>query len=199
MDNYPSRVTLFDDGVYRWSYDMDMWHNLFLFKLLMKVMGIIGGFIFVVFAVLLGSSNAKALVYIALGIVGLGALAALIYAICAAVMHGRYRLRFEMDDSAVALIQSTASQNVNATLSIVSTVASLASGSASAMRGTRALAMADSVGTTLFSSVRRVKLHPECDVIDLRELFGMNQIYVNAEDYPFVRDFIMDRVPERAK
>ena len=33
---YPSRVTLFEDGVYRWSYDMDMWHNRYLIRLIVR-------------------------------------------------------------------------------------------------------------------------------------------------------------------
>ena len=33
MDNYPSRVTLGEDGVLRWSYDMDMWHNRYMIGL----------------------------------------------------------------------------------------------------------------------------------------------------------------------
>ena len=47
--------------------------------------------------------------------------------------------------------------------------------------------------------MRRVKQFPQYDLIDLREWFGMNQIYVDAEDYPFVRDFILERVREKAR
>ena len=32
MNEYPSRVTLYDDGVYRWCYDMDMWQNRYMLR-----------------------------------------------------------------------------------------------------------------------------------------------------------------------
>ena len=27
INETPTRVTLYEDGVYRWSYDLDMWRN----------------------------------------------------------------------------------------------------------------------------------------------------------------------------
>lgn len=200
MTEYPSRVTLYDDGVYRWSYDMDMWHNHYMLKLLMKVMGIILGAIFAIFVVLLGGSDAKALMFVAVIMVGIVALALLIYAICALVMHGTYHMCFEMNDGAVALIQSAATRSRNDTLAVVATIAGIAAGKpGEAMRVSSTMAMANSVGNTSFSSVRRVRRHPECDVIALSELFGMNQIYVNPEDYALVCDYILERVPEKAR
>ena len=41
MNDFPSRVTRFDDGFYRWSYDMDMWHNRYMLVFLIKVLGAI--------------------------------------------------------------------------------------------------------------------------------------------------------------
>ena len=200
MTEYPSRVTLYDDGVYRWSYDMDMWHNHYMLKLLLKVMGIILGAIFAVFVVLLGPSDAKALVFVAAIMSGMVVLALLIYAICALAMHGTYHLCFEMNDEAVALIQSAATRSRNEALGVVATIAGLAAGKpGEAMRVGSTMALANSVGNTSFASVRRVRRHPESDVIALSELFGMNQIYVNAEDYPLVCDFILERVPEKAR
>ena len=37
MNGYPSRVTLSDDGVYRWHYDMDMYGNKSMLYTLEKV------------------------------------------------------------------------------------------------------------------------------------------------------------------
>lgn len=202
MDEYPSRVTLFDDGVYRWSYDMDMWHNRFMLKLVAKVLGVICAALCAMFILLLGPTyiDLKALGIMALSVAGIYALALGIYAICALAMHGNYHLLFEMDDTAVALVQSAASKQRLSTLGIIATIASVASGDARlALRTGSTLAVANSVGTTRFSSVTRVKLYPESDVIFLREWFGMNQIYVNPDDYPFVRDFMLERVRDKAK
>ena len=43
MNDYPSRVTLFDDGVYRWSYDLDMWRNRCLLNLILKILSLLLG------------------------------------------------------------------------------------------------------------------------------------------------------------
>ena len=43
MDMYPSRVTLFEDGIYRWSYDMDMWRNRYLLGQIIKILCIVLG------------------------------------------------------------------------------------------------------------------------------------------------------------
>lgn len=200
MTEYPARVTLYDDGVYRWSYDMDMWHNHYMLKLLLKVMGIILGAILAVFIVLLGPSDAKALAFIAAIMAGLVVLALLIYAICALAMHGTYHLCFEMDDEAVALIQSDATRTRNETLGAVATLVGIAAGQpGQALRAGSTMALANSVGKTTFASVRRVRQHPKCDVIALSALFGMNQIYVRPEDYPLVVNYILERVPEKAR
>jgi len=222
MNDYPSRVTLFDDGVYRWSYDLDMWHNRYLLRQIIKILCVVLGIptLFIAAMVLKTVLKHPGLArdeigffirndLLALAVVGglwLGTiiLTLIVYAICAAVMHGTWRLCFEMDDSAVALIQSAAAKNRNGTLATIASaveIAALLSGNSSHSLHSASMALrnANESGTTSFDSVRRVKLLADLDLIDLRQLLGMNQIYVNAEDYPFVRDFILERVREKAR
>ena len=202
MNEYPSRVTLYDDGVYRWCYDMDMWHNRYLLRILLKAVTITCVGVLLVLVLLLGPNylNAKTLGICGIIVAGMYGLPLIIYAICALAMHGVYRLNFMMDEGAVALVQSAATKNRNRTLGAIATVVGLAAGkSGEVFRVTSTLAMTEAVGTTAFSNVTRVKLCPEDDVIDLREWFGLNQIYVGQEDYTFVRDFIMARVREKAR
>ena len=196
VNEYPERVALFDDGVYRWCYDMDMWRNRFMLTLILKVIGILSIAMIAIFLALLGPGEMGTVLLILLGII---VLALVVYAVCALVMGGHYHLRFEMDDSAVRLVQSDATRQRNHTLAVIATVAGIAAGKpGEALRVGVTLEAANAVGTTAFSAVRRVRLYPKCDVIDLREWFGMNQIYVNGEDYAFVRDFILSHVPEKA-
>ena len=68
-----------------------------------------------------------------------------------------------------------------------------------AFRVGNTLAAAEIVGTTAFADVTSLRLYPNDDVIALREWFGMNQIYVPQEDYEFVRDFILERVSDKAR
>jgi len=217
---YPARVTLYEDGVFRWFYDMDMWRNRYMLRLLVRVLSVIL-LIPVAFFLLTVLNRAlpplldgtpwrrvafmihddlKVLGLVALICVGILLLALLIYAVCALVMKGNYRLYFEMDETAVTLVRSAGSMNAINALGVAATVAALAAGKpGGALRTGAMLAGANAVGTTRFDSVRRVKRYPQYDLIDLREWFGMNQIYVSGEDYPFVRDFILERVREKAR
>lgn len=178
---YPAHVTLYEDGVYRWSYDMDMRHNTFMRNLLLKVIAVIFafpvGFFLVMFLarvlpMIVGGPFRRVprammtdmlfpLLITLLIFAGAIGLTMLIYAISALVMHGNYHLCFEMDDSGVALVPSA--------------------------------------GVTSFSAVRHVRLYPEQDVINLLEWFGMNQIYASKSDYPFVKNFILAHVREKVR
>ena len=217
MNEFPERVTLCEDGAYRWSYEMDMWHNRYLLKLVIKVLSLVLG-IPLVFVAAMVLKNALPLLrqgvrgeqlmhlidgdLLSLGIIaaifaGCLLLTLLIYAICALVKGGVYRLCFAMNEEGVVLVRSTASQNTLDALSAIASVADLFSSRPSNTAST--IRTANASGKTAFSLVRHVRQHPEWDVLDLREWFGMNQIYVRPEDYGFVRDFILAHVRESAR
>ena len=222
MDMYPSRVTLFDDGIYRWSYNMDMWRNRYLLGQIIKILCIVLGIPTMFLAAIvvknallvLDQGTDKIMFFIhndlmALAVVGgiwIGCiiLTLIIYAICATVMHGTWHLCFEMNESAVALIQSAATKKRNDTLTTIAAVADLVTTLAgkpsnSLHTTTVGLSATNDNRITHFDAVRKARPHPEHDLIDLRGFFIMNQIYVGPEDYPFVRDFILERVREKAR
>ena len=94
MDTHSTRVTLFDDGVYRWSYGMDMWHNRCLIGLASKIIRLI-----------------------------LVILTLIIYTVTATVFHGTCHLCFRKDKSAVALVRNPRTMNkVNAFGTVVAMV-----------------------------------------------------------------------------
>lgn len=219
-DDYPARVTLFEDGVYRWSYDLDLWQNRYMLKLIVKILGII--FVIpVAFSLLMilsrsvpllldhfpwrmllaaNDSNLKLLGLFSLILAGVLLLTVIIYAICALVMRGKYHLSFKMDQSAVVLVRTARSKNTVDALAGVATAAAFVAGKpGEAMRTGAMLAGANAVGTTRFDAVTSLKEYPGYDMLELREWFGMNQIYVNQGDYPYVRDFIMEHIREKAK
>ena len=220
MNDYPERVTLYEDGVYRWSYVMDMWKNRYMIRLVWKIIVPLLGLplLFVAAMVL---KNARYLtqqgvaredlmfylhgdlvsLYIVAGLfAGVLLLTELIYAVCALVMHGQYRVRFEMDESAVALVRNPGTMETINTLGAVAGLIGLVAGKpGAALRVGSTLAVANNTGTSRFESTRRVKRSRKYDVLDLREWFGMNQVYVPKEDYDYVRDFILARVPEKAR
>ena len=203
MNDYPSRVTLFEDGVFRWSYDMDMWRNGFMLRHVLKILAAVCALLCFTMQAAFGWDRMTPLSVATFFLIPMGALSALtllIYLISALAMRGNYHLRFEMDESAIALVQSSSTTQRNRALaSIAVGVGILAGQRNKAYRVGATLGAANSVGTTAFSDVTRFKAHPGDDVIALREWFFMNQIYVPKEDYAFVRDFILARIPERAR
>lgn len=220
MNGFPSRVTLYEDGVYRWCYEMDMWKNRYMIRLIFKIIIPLLG-IPLLFIAAMTLKNAHYLMqqgiarenlmfymhddmitlYVVGGIlVGILLLAELIYAVCALVMHGRWRICFEMNDSAVALVRNPGTMEALNTLGAVAGIVGVLAGKpGEALRVGGTLAVANNTGTSRFESIRRVKRIRKYDLLDLREWFGMNQVYVPAEDYDYVRDFILARIPEKAR
>ena len=220
INETPSRVTLYEDGVYRWSYDLDMWRNRYILNLVIKVLLLVLGIptLFVLAMLLKGlipllragmpmgdalsfARNDLLIVAIVGGLLaGMILLTLIIYAVAAAVMHGHYRLCYQMDDSAVALVRDPDKMKALNTFGTVVAAVGLAIGKpGDAMRVGGTLAAVNNSGTSRFDSTRRVKIVPEIDLLDLREWFGMNQVFVPREDYEFVRDFILARVSQKAR
>ncbi len=201
--NYPDRVTRCDDGVYRWSYDMDMWHNRFMLRHVLTIVCAMSVLLSLTMLAAFGFRRVSPRFAALLFLIPAGALSALtllIYLICALAMRGNYHLRFEMDENRIILVQTAETEERNRALATVATVAGIAAGQRNkAYRVNATLRAAGSVGTTAFADVTRVRLFPDDDVIDLWEWFGMNQIYAPREDYALVRDFILARVSEKAR
>ena len=203
MNDYPSRVTLHEDGVYRWSYDMNMWRNRFMLKHVLKILSAMCALLSFTMLAAFGPGRLTplglALVF-ALPAGALFAMTLLIYFICAMATRGNYHLRFEMDERTIALIPSTATKQRNHSLATIARIAGMAAGQRNkAYRVSSTLGAVGSAGKTAFADVTRIRQYPDDDVIDLREWFGMNQIYVPKEDYAFVRDFMLARIPEKAR
>lgn len=184
---FPTRVTLGEDGVYRWSYEMDMYRNHYLRNVLLKVTGVIClvCYLFLMFLFLNGHSLTPG--------IALGALACFLgfmllvlagYYLAAVIMHGRYLLRFEMNEEAIMLVRNPSTQ------AMMDTIARAF--------GSGAMRNAANSGLTFFKDVRGMKERRHYDAFNLRTLFGANQIWICPEDYEFVRDFVRDHIPQSA-
>lgn len=187
MIAFTERVTLCEDGFYRWHYDMDMRNNRFLLRFLMKVMSLVMGIICLTALIMFSESSAFG-PGMAMWIIGLcGGLILLTWAgywVAVLVMKGSYRLHFEMNEETIALVHKPETQRLMHGIA----VAALLTGSGTA------LSAAASSGRTSFSIVRRMKEFPEWDVLTLQSFLAGNQIWIPKEDYSFVRDFISSHV-----
>lgn len=200
---FPSRVTLGEDGVYRWSYDMDMYRNHFLRNFLLKLLGAIFGAALLFFLLMISGDSRFGLSGLlwSLGVyAAVMLLAVAIYYIAAACMHGVYRLRYEMGEDAVMLVRKPSADQMYSNLALLAQVAGAVAGKSSeGARVSGAMHSAAQAGLTYFSNVHGVGEHPKWDALNLREFLSANQIWVGPEDYAFVRDYILERVPDKAK
>ena len=220
MNDYPERVTLYEDGIYRWSYVMDMWKNRYMIRLVWKIIVPILGLPLLFIAAMVlkraipmmqeGVPRETLMFYLKSDLLALcvvaGLMAAilllteLIYAGCALAMHGKWRISYQMDESAVALVRNPRTMSTLNTLGTVASIMGVLAGKpGEALRVSGTMAAMNDNGVSRFESTRRVKQVRKYDVLDLREWFGMNQIYVPAEDYDYVRDFMLARVSEKAR
>lgn len=197
---YTDRVTLCDDGVYRWYYDMDMYKNKSMLWMLLRInlfimLGAsVGG------AVLVGlvKHDFKDPMVRGIFVTGLALLAlmSVLYVIgfyiAAAVKRGNYRLHFDMREDGLELVWSPGVRQTFVTGKKVLTLAGNALGSRR-VRG-RYRPSLDEVSNIAFSSVFRHKSHPQWDMIDLYVPGGKFQVYVAGEDFERVERFILERI-----
>lgn len=201
--SYPKRVTLGDDRIYRWSYDMDLYHNHYLRNVLLKVCTAICMVCWLFMLIVLAANGRLSVTsaLITLPFFALFDLPVLLgYYIAALIMRGVYHLRFAMNEEAIMLVRKKSTQTLLNVVPLLTMSAGMASGKG--LRGF-ALGMSQRAGAgsgfTYFRDVRSMREHPQYDAFNLREIVSANQIWVNPEDYDFVRDFIKSRIPERAR
>lgn len=184
VSQYPSRVTQGEDGAYRWSYDMDMYKNHYLLNVLLKVFGIIGLFCvgMMLFLFVQGHDLTLRIALIILACyAGLMGLVAGGYYLAALLMHGGYHLQFCMTEDEISLVRGELGRRVMDAAALLTSPANAAAAS----------------GVTRFKEVRGMKEHREYDAFNLRTLYGGNQIWVPEQDYEFVRDYVLSRIPVR--
>ena len=191
-----TRVTLGDDGKYRWTYEMSLFKNPTIFLLIWKIFFFIVLGIFT-FLVLIGSGDsgfwwdgfldtAKVFGFIFIGMTVLSALGYLFYA---AIMGGKYVVEFEMDEKGVTHKQTAAQAKKAEKLGQATMIAGAATGGI----GTVGAGM-NAQRTEMYSEfakVRKVKAYPRRNLIKVNERFGHNQVYAAKEDFEFVKDYIL--------
>ena len=193
-----TRVTLCDDGKYRWTYEMSLFKNPTIFLLIWKIFFFIflGVFVVVNISDFINWGPEKALEnlpilgYLLLGmtaVVGLG------YLIYAAIMGGKYIVEFEMDEKGVNHKQIASQAKKAKKIGRATMIAGAASGRigtvGAGINAQRTEMYSD------FSKVRKVKVYPRRHVIKVKETLEHNQIYAADEDFAFVQQYILSRCP----
>lgn len=190
------RVTLCEDGKYRWRYDVNLFKDPTYFWLVWKILFcifvVIFGFVIISDIVRWGFSadtviyNLKFLLYFVIGMTVISALGYLIYA---AVMGGKYCVVFEMDEIGINHRQTENQAKKARKLGAVTALGGAATGSFSTMgvgiNSTRTEMYSE------FANVKKVKPVPRKNTIKVNGTLSHNQVYAVPEDFEFVYNFIV--------
>ena len=204
-DNLPvqisENVTLGDDGVYRWKHEINLFKNPSIFFLVWKIFFFIFLVIFLMINVVdlilypqnmreMFVNNLKFAGYFLAGmtiVVGLG------YLIYAAMMKGKYVVRFEMTEKGVNHIQEESQAKKSKAVGRAATVSGILSGRFSSAGAGMAAQRTEMYSD--FQRVRKVKAYPRKSLIKLNGYLSRNQVYTAKEDFELVKTFIIEHCP----
>ena len=194
-----SHIVRGSDGVYRWSYDVDLYKNPTILILLMKIFGFIlfGIWLFVTMLSIFENGFLTADIVDSTGVfivfsLGFSLFVALGYFVYAVMMGGKYCVLFEMDEKGVNHVQMPRQVKKAELIGALATLAGAAAGNYTAM-GAGILAASRKSMYSDFSKVKSVEVYPGRDLLKVNELLGKNQVYAAKEDFDFVRDYIVSR------
>lgn len=192
-------MTKQQDGIYRWTYELNMYRNPTVLITVLKVLGLSMGLVWL-FTVLISIgdrrfwwdgflSETKVFALVMLGFVVLGAVSYYLYAL---IQGGRYCVLFEMDEQGVKHTQLARQFKRAQVVAALTTLAGAAAGSPTVM-GTGVLAGSRSSLYSDFASVKKITAVKARNVIYLDARLNHNQIYVEDADFDEVLAFISAR------
>ena len=203
-ENATGRVTLYPDGVYRWTYDYNLYRNPVVLILICKIFAFIllGMWLFML-TLELGSRHfmreaIRLTESFALFAGGFLLLVLFGYFVYAFIMGGKYCVIFEMDEQGILHRQMDKQFKRAQAASLLAVLGGLAAKSPGAA-GSGLLAATRSSIYSTFSKIKSVELIEKHDTIKVSETLGKNQVYVHPGDFAFVRDYILARVPQKVR
>jgi hypothetical protein len=197
-------VTLGEDGVLRWVYELNMWKNPTLLITIWKVLLLAALFPALLVAVLRLTDGdgwpAAASTFAQVGGLVLAVVTGLMllaYPLVAWLNGGKYCVIFEMDDAGIRHIQMRRQFRRNQVLAFLTVMAGAASGSAQTA-GAGLLAGSRRSLYTDFAGVRSVRAIESRQVIHLTSKLVHNQVYAEPADFAFVLAYIQARIKPAA-
>ena len=192
------RVTLYEDGVYRWIYGMDMQKNRLMFFRVLKILGCVG--IGIIVLSLLAGSMGGGSAQSAMLLFGFGTSACMLLAWCLAYLiwswasHGKTYLLYEMTVDAIAVLSTVPGQKRFAPVPAADTVSTDVNALLEKGR-TAHIGSRKGRSTVLLSHIISIDTHRSEDAISLRSALGDQLVYVSCDDYDFVLNFLYEHCP----
>ncbi len=188
-------ITLGEDGVYRWAYDLNLYKNPTILFVLWKIFGCIMGGMYLLLTLLSVGDHGfwfdgfleqtKAFALLTLGILVLTLVGYLVYAV---YIGGKYCVLFEMDEKGV---RHTQIDKQFKKAQVMSAISMLSAQNASGM-GSAILAGTKSSMYSEWRVVRSVISYPRLNVIKVNGLLDKNQVYADDADFEFVKGYIVN-------
>lgn len=201
MANYGSDVQLYQDGKYRWVYELNMFKNPTIILTVAKVLGgvILGMYIFFALILYVFSGDWEGLWGMTKAmLIALGVLIALLipaYLIVCLINGGKYVVLFEMDGQRITHTQLPRQFKRAQAVSLLAALAGAASGRPG-LAGAGLLAASKQSSVSEYRLVKNIKPRRGRDLIKVNQSLEKNQIYVKPEYFDFVFNYISARCPQ---
>ncbi|HZJ83607.1 MAG TPA: hypothetical protein VFD57_07340 [Clostridia bacterium] len=187
-----------EKGIYRWTYEMNMWTNPTIIITLAKVL-LLGAAVPILFVTLLalfeqGLGEAiEAFTAVSIPVVLIiGVLFAIAYPIVGIINGGKYCVVFEMDEKGVKHIQMQKQFKKAQVLGMITALV----GTNPTTTGIGLLAASKSSSYSEFSKVKSIIAKKSRGLIYLNENLERNQVYVAKEDFDYVLDYLLNHCPK---
>lgn len=193
-------IALCPDGKYRWNHEINLLRHPAFFLMVWKIFFFILIGIFL-FTMIIDIGNADywwdgllmSLRFFGYILIGMTALVVIGYLVYAAIMGGKYRVTFEMDDQGVNHKQVAQQAKKAKKIAALTMMAGAAAGKPTAAG--IGMTAANTEMYTEFARVKAIRRYPRRGLIKLREGLSRNEVYAAKEDYAFVESYICSRCP----
>ena len=195
-----SRVSLCEDGKYRWTYPLDMLKNPSILFVLLKIFGILLSIPLLIALLSAAANNDWQKIwdgFIKIWLIVMVVFFVIIlisYLIVVWMNGGKYVVNFTMDEKRLiheqVPVQYERARKVGLLAALVGIFAKRP-----AAAGAGALAASRDTSVSVFDKVRRVKPRRGQNLIKVNQSLERNQVYVPDEDFDFVLDFIRKHCP----
>ena len=183
-EQYPERVTAGEDGTYRWSVDVDLKKDHYVQNLTMKIMLFICAGICLMTLIFAAMTGDVSMAWIPpVCCVAALLITVLVLRLFRLAVKDRYTVGYEMTEEGVRLVRDPV------TVRMMRSVAVFTPGGAGAVQP----------GATKFRNVRSMREVPETHMICLNTTVSALQIWVPAEDYDVVCNYIREHTDRRMR
>ena len=191
---YPERATVGEDGICRWSCEVDLKKDHHSRDLVMKVSLIVGGSVFLMMLLAMLSVGDFTFAWIPLVICGsLPLICLLCYELYRIAAHNKCLIAYELNGEGITMVRNPSMQKKMEGAALAIGLLGIAAGQPlqGAARGMGMYGTAQPLLTN-FRKVRKYRGHPETCMIDLKTTFTMVQVWTNPDDYDMVLNFVRD-------